>query len=127
MKLLGITFDLKTVLISMTIGWLLCSHLICSCMTHEGMDTAGSTINYVMSKGVHSDKYDEVHTPYDSTLGPSVPLPDGQLFMYANNDFSTECCKHSSTSSSGGCLCKTREQKDYVNSRGGNSTCPSKF
>jgi hypothetical protein len=127
MKLLGISFDLKTVIVSMVIGFLLCSHLFCSCVTQEGLDTAGSVLDHVMSKGVHSDKYEKIHTPYETTLGPSVPLPEGQLFMYANNDYKADCCKFSSTSSSNGCLCPTKEQINYVNSRGGNSTHPSKF
>ena len=127
MKLLGMSFNLKTVIISMIIGSLLSCHLLCSCITKEGMAVAGSTLDHVMSKGVHTDKYEKTHTPYETTLGPNVPLPEGQLFMYANNDYSAECCKFSSTSSSNGCLCPTKEQMDYINSRGGNSSCPSKF
>ena len=127
MKVLGVSFDLKTVLISMMIGCLLCCHLLCSCVTKEGMKVVGSTLDHVMSKGVHSDTYDKIHTPYETTLGPQIPLPEGQMFMYANNDYKPECCKFSSVSSGNGCLCPTKEQNDYINSRGGNSSCPSKF
>ena len=73
MKVLGVSFDLKTVLISMMIGCLLCCHLLCSCVTKEGMNVVGSTLDHVMSKGVHSDTYDKIHTPYETTLGPQIP------------------------------------------------------
>ena len=43
-------------------------------------------------------------------------------YFYANNDFKPECCKHSTVSGTGGCACETREQLDFIQSRGGNKT-----
>ena len=71
--------------------------------------------------------------PYDmsemagGSLNPTVPLPEGQLFMYANNEFSGKCCSFSNVSGGGGCACITKEQADYLNSRGGNRTMPSEY
>jgi len=57
----------------------------------------------------------------DTYKGTPVPLPEGQLFLFADNQFKPECCG-SSVSSSTGCACITRSQMDYVNQRGGNRT-----
>lgn len=58
--------------------------------------------------------------------GTPVPLPEGQLFFFANNKFNGECCP-SQYSSSTGCACITNKQADYLLSRGGNSTLFSEF
>ena len=51
-----------------------------------------------------------------------IPMPDGRLFFYANNEFSPECCKHSTVSGTGGCACETVEQVNYLKTRGTNNT-----
>ena len=53
-------------------------------------------------------------------LAPVVPLPEGQLFMWANNEFSGKCCENSNVSGGNGCACITKEQTCYLNARGGN-------
>ena len=62
-----------------------------------------------------------------SKLSPKVPLPEGQMFMYANNDQSGNCCTSSNVSGPGGCVCITKEQQDYLNSRGGNRANVSEY
>ena len=131
LKVLGMKLRLECILISMIIGAVLGCTLVCGCTTKEGMDTVGSALNYAMNKGVHNDKYD---TKYDqveviggSALSPKVPLPEGQLFMWANNNFSGKCCASSNVSGGGGCACITKEQACYLNSRGGNRASPSEY
>mgnify|MGYP001213748988 CR=1 FL=1 len=51
--------------------------------------------------------------------GTPVPLPNGELFFFADNKFQPECCP-SDYSSSTGCACMSNEQLDYINMRGGN-------
>ena len=123
-KVLGMKLDVKCILISMVIGAILGSHLLCGCVTKEGMETIGSVMNYKMSEGVHTNTYEKktnmMNVNGGSRLSPKVPLPEGQLFMWANNDFSAKCCEHSNVSGGKGCACITAEQNDYLNSRGGN-------
>ena len=65
----------------------------------------------------------QVHQTLQHKKAPNkIPLPEGQLFYYANNDFKPECCKHSSISGTGGCACETEEQVKFLESRGGNKT-----
>ena len=124
-KILGVKLRVECILISMVIGAVLGCYLICGCVTQEGMESAGAAIDYAMSKGVHTDKYeskyDQVEVNGGSNLSPKVPLPEGQMFLFANNEFKPECCG-SSISSSSGCACVTKSQIDYINQRGGNRT-----
>jgi hypothetical protein len=61
--------------------------------------------------------------PNERLNGPTfTPGPD-QLFLFKNNQCKPECCG-SSFSCSGGCVCTTPEQRQYIASRGGNRTQP---
>ena len=126
-KVLGIKLRVECVIISMIIGALLCYYLLCGCARQEGM----SALDYAMNKGVHNDKYnarvDRSEVNGGSKLSPKVPLPEGQLFMWANNEFSGKCCSNSNVSGGGGCACITKEQACYLNSRGGNRASPSEY
>jgi hypothetical protein len=131
-KVFGFKARVEVIVVSMIIGCLLCCHLICGCATREGMAVAGSVIGYKMNQGVHNDKYEQRVGLLEvngggSKLSPKVPLPEGQLFMWANNDFSGDCCENSNVSGGGGCACITKEQGDYLNSRGGNRANGSEF
>ena len=156
-KVFGFKARVEVIIVSMIIGCLLCCHLICGCATREGMASmatlvrslpskdglqeaeearegmavAGSTIGYKMDQGVHTDKYEQTvglqEVNGGSRLSPTVPLPEGQLFMWANNEFSGKCCANSNVSGGNGCACVTKEQGDYLNSRGGNRANGSEF
>ena len=130
-KVLGMKLRVEVVVISMIVGAILCCHLVCGCASREGMATAGAALDYVMNKGVHNDKYDskydQVEVNTGAKLSPQVPLPEGQLFMWANNEFSGKCCATSNVSGGGGCACITKEQGDYLNARGGNRSGASEF
>ena len=52
-----------------------------------------------------------------------VPLPNGQLDMFATTSFSPKCCPNS-FSNSMGCACMTLEQQKYLTQRGGNNNPP---
>uniref|UniRef100_A0A6C0HKG1 Uncharacterized protein n=1 Tax=viral metagenome TaxID=1070528 RepID=A0A6C0HKG1_9ZZZZ len=61
------------------------------------------------------------NAPNQPLLGPEFqPGPDS-LFMFKNNDVRPECCS-SSYSSDTGCVCTTKQQRNYINMRGGNRT-----
>jgi len=55
-----------------------------------------------------------------------IPLPEGQLSMFANTPFKPECCPNT-YSNSMGCACMTVGQYDYLISRGGNNVPYSEY
>ena len=51
--------------------------------------------------------------------GPPVIIDQDHLFLFTNNQCKPECCD-STLSCDGGCVCTTPEQRDLINTRGGN-------
>jgi len=120
MSNISITLDLNLVniLIILIIAGFIISNTCISCINKEGM----ANLLYQPSDGVHNDKYQKVYQPGENYEEVKVPLEEGQLFYYGNNDFKPECCKHSTVSGTGGCACETSEQKNYLSSRAGNKS-----
>jgi hypothetical protein len=54
-----------------------------------------------------------------------VPLPEGEMLMFANTPFKPEC--KSSFSNSSGMACLTSEQYNYLILRGGNNVPYSEY
>ena len=86
-----------------------------------GDGVPGSWENYALSSSSQS-------SASDTLQGTPVPLPEGKMFYFSGNKFSSECCfrPFSSYTSSDGCACMTPEQAEYLNQRGGNRTYASK-
>lgn len=55
-----------------------------------------------------------------------VPLPEGELFMFANTPFKPECCPNTYSNSSG-CACMTGPQLNYLITRAGNNVPYSEY
>lgn len=55
-----------------------------------------------------------------------VPLPEGQLNMFATTPFKPECCPNAYSNSSG-CACMTVDQYNYLITRGGNNVPYSEY
>lgn len=55
-----------------------------------------------------------------------VPLPEGEMLMFANTPFKPECCPNTYSNSSG-CACMTGEQYNYLISRGSNNVPYSEY
>ena len=55
-----------------------------------------------------------------------IPLPEGELDMFANTPFKPECCPNTFSTSSG-CACMTVKQYNYLNDRGGNNVPYSEY
>jgi len=55
-----------------------------------------------------------------------VPLPEGEMLMFANTPFKPECCPNTYSNSSG-CACMTGEQYNFLVLRGGNNVPYSEF
>jgi hypothetical protein len=55
-----------------------------------------------------------------------IPLPKGEMLMFANTPFKPECCPNT-YSNSMGCACMTVKQYNYLNNRGGNNVPYSEY
>jgi hypothetical protein len=88
-------------------------------------DVSSSWINKASSYSKNLG-YQQTAEKSDMYMGTQVPLPDGELFFFQNNQFKPECCP-SPYSASTGCACMSSEQIAYLNSRGGNRSGDSEF
>jgi hypothetical protein len=88
-------------------------------------DITGSWISKA-SKYSNDLGYQATAGKSNTYVGTAVPLPDGELFFFKNNQFKPECCP-GPYSSSTGCACMSAEQVKYLNTRGGNRTSDSEF
>jgi hypothetical protein len=135
-KILGMTCRLEIIIISLIVGTILGAHLLCSCCRvglQEGMAIMGASVDYVMGEDTANSwankansyaasmGYNGTKGKYSQNKGGSVPLPEGQMFMFSDTKFTPECCP-STYSSSTGCACISKEQVTYINERGGNRT-----
>lgn len=55
-----------------------------------------------------------------------IPLPEGELSMFASTPFSPKCCPNA-FSNSMGCACMTVNQYKYLHNRGGNNVPFSEY
>jgi hypothetical protein len=55
-----------------------------------------------------------------------IPLPEGQLSLFATTDFKPECCPNTFSSSTG-CACMDLKTYTYLRERGGNNVPYSEF
>jgi len=137
----GIKINLITLVVSLLVGLLIGATTLCSCIIisnhkKEGFSLMGAPLNYKIGEGVPGDTWTNTHSPdknaeknmyaslANNVSGP-VPLSDDQLFLFAGNKFTPECCyKPNQYSTSSGCACISVEQMKYLNSRGGNNNLP---
>ena len=69
---------------------------------------------------VSSWRYTAPNEPLQGNF-PKFEVGPDNLFMFKDNQCKPECCG-ASFSCDGGCVCTTPEQRDYINTRGGNRT-----
>jgi hypothetical protein len=55
-----------------------------------------------------------------------IPLPEGELDMFATTEFKPECCPNAYSSSTG-CACMTLPQYQYLQNRGSNNVPYSEY
>ncbi len=67
-------------------------------------------------------------TPTSVINRPSqpIPLPSGEMSMFATTEFKPECCPNSYSTSSG-CACMTVDQYKYLKNRGSNNVPFSEY
>ena len=118
-SLFGYKIELEILILICVIYLILVGHTLCGCCSFsspllEGMvSTAGKPI----PAGAQSI-LDRPEQP--------VPLPEGELSIFANTDFKPECCPNTYSNSSG-CACMTTKQYNYLITRGGNNVPYSEY
>lgn len=128
--------NMMTIVISLIVGGLIACHTLCGCTSinkKEGF-TLGAPIGWNMGSGVPGDVWAQPHQTQDQVnqnmyapLASHVggPVPPKNLFMWADNLFLPQCCfTPQQYSSSTGCACISKEQMQFISSRGGNNTLP---
>jgi len=55
-----------------------------------------------------------------------IPLPEGEMLMFANTEFKPECCPNAYSNSTG-CACMNLSQYNYLIDRGGNNVPYSEY
>jgi hypothetical protein len=75
------------------------------------------------TKGVKPDK--AIEDIWHRKKQP-IPLPEGELNMFATTPFKPECCPNT-YSNSMGCACMTVDQYTYLRKRGGNNVPYSEY
>ena len=140
---LGQKFRLEIIILSMILGAFIAINMWCSCAGgvmegfNAGVMLIGAGLDYTIGNGVNSSfdashkdaikgNYNSWYSHLDANKGSSVPLEEGQLYMFDKNKFDPECCP-SAYSNSSGCACLSPEQSKYLNERGGNRTLNTEF
>ena len=156
-KIFGYEVRIEVVIACVIIGMVMGLVMFCDCFQYnliEGMETKKKTVTKQNGKegftnlnnnDLHIDNsytmgwvktakryadgmgYENKLNSYKDNVGTPVPLPEGELFFFADNKFKPECCP-STYSDSMGCACLSQAQVDYINERGGNRTLgPTEF
>lgn len=142
-------FRVEILIAIIIVFWVAFGHLLCSCCkvnilegfvgannSAYGPEFAGAkTPDYIMNPSTWSmptltyspgTKPDAgVQAIWNRPKQP-IPLPEGQLDMFATTEFKPECCPNA-YSSSMGCACMTVGQYGYLISRGGNNVPYSQY
>ena len=138
LNLFGNKVRLEVAIGFIVLGMIIGCSLYCNC-SREGMENNGSEINDSIGDG-NSSSWENKANEYADNMdnsdrlnrhstysGTPVPLQEGEMFFFAENEFKPECCG-ATYSSSTGCACTSEEQVKYLNTRGGNRTmAPSDF
>jgi len=148
-SILGYKFDLEVLILIGIIYLVLVSHTICATCNVGGLieGFVGANTNYGESSRYSLSNDNPINTSSwvqpNLTVTPGkplsagvkeilnrkpqpVPLPEGELDMFANTPFKPECCPNTYSNSTG-CACMTTGQYNYLVTRGGNNVPYSEY
>lgn len=144
LKIMGHHARVELIVLFLAIGMVLGGHIFCSCTSFSMNGIAGSVIkedftqqlgsgdhgnggwvNAAQNYAKHIGNQNNAKSGQYYMGGP-IPLPPGELLIFAENEIKPECCP-SYYASSAGCVCASKKQLDYLNQRGGNRTHGSDF
>ena len=112
-SILGYKVELEVLILIGVIYLILVGHTVCGC-SRVGFE--------VFTQKVKKEGYANLAELTNRPEQP-VPLPEGEMLLFANTPFKPECCntKGGNYSNSSGCACATVNQLSWMNSRGGNN------
>ena len=147
-------FRIEIILLIFFVLWILWAHVICSCSKvnvkesfinsiKEGFSSMNTPItqfgNFQHPQKVNVNKWPMPTLTFTPGKKPNaavekiwkrpkqpIPLPKGQLDMFATTEFKGECCPNT-YSNSMGCACMTVDQYSYLRHRGGNNVPYSEY
>ena len=149
-SILGYKLNVELLILIGVVYLILVGHTVCVCSSVHGVQEGfdGANTNYGESS---SYSLNAAMTPINTgswnlpnmTVTPgqplskgvqdvlnrpeqSIPLPEGELSMFANTPFKPECCPNTYSNSSG-CACMTTGQYNYLVTRGGNNVPYSEY
>lgn len=93
--------------------------------TGDSYQAMGPFDNVRLSSGNSVSQYRYNH-PNEPLEGPPFKVGPDRLFMFRDNQCKPECCG-ASYACDGGCVCTTPDQRNYLNTRGGNRTVEDGF
>ena len=155
-SLLGYKFNLEVLILIGVVYLILFGHTVCGfCNSHKIMEGlknkkegfVGANTNFGESSSYSLNSNPQINTSswfaQDMTVVPGkllspgvkdflarkpqpVPLPEGELLLFANTPFKPECCPNTFSNSSG-CACMTGEQYNWLIKRGGNNVPYSEY
>ena len=109
-------------------------------VSHEGftsyfLESAGSlsdkpigpfdNVRLETGNGVSQWRYNHPNEKLNGDY-PPFKLDNDNLFMFKDNQCKPECCG-ASYACDGGCVCTTPDQRNFINTRGGNRTVEDGF
>ena len=145
LELFGFKISIEVIIIICVIYLILIVNTLYACCNKEGF--TGANTNYGESSIFNVNKDSPIDTsswdmgnltfkknqPIDKSVqeildraAQPVPLPEGQLDMFANTPFKPECCPNTYSNSTG-CACMTVNQYNYLRERGGNNVPYSEY
>jgi len=148
-SLFGYKVELEMLILIGVIYLILVGHTLCSCCNMNGLmeGFSGANTNYGESASFNLNAYKPINTNTwnqpDLTVTPGkpvppavqnivnrpngpLPLPEGELFLFANTPFKPECCPNT-YSNSMGCACMNSNTYNYLITRGGNNVPYSEY
>jgi len=149
-SILGHRLNVELIILIGVIYLILVGHTVCGCcsMSNKKEGFTGANTNYGESSRYSlSNTMTPINTSSwnlpNMTVTPGeplskgvqsilnrkkqpIPLPEGELSMFANTPFKPECCPNTYSNSSG-CACMTTGQYNYLVTRGGNNVPYSEY
>jgi len=145
LNLFGYKISIEFIILLGIIYLILACHTFCACCNVEGFVGAntnnGQSGSYSLAKNIPISTNSwftpnlvvKPGRPVPSAVKKilnrkkqPIPLPKGEMLMFANTPFKPECCP-TAYSSSTGCACLTTDQYNYLITRGGNNIPYSEY
>ena len=149
------TFRVEILILIIFLIWLICSHVLCSCSKIKISENFLNNIkegfapnniaftpqfgNFKYPKKIDTNKWPMPTLTFTPGVKPDraveriwhrkkqpIPLPKGQLDMFATTPFRADCCPNT-FSNSMGCACMTVDQYTYLRHRAGNNVPYSEY